>query len=235
MNLQTNSNNTPNKPLVDDLDDFEFKPITSGLGFNQTQLTTEIKPAFVETPVQRPIPSSSVARTSRPMNNDQMLYQSDLALFYNQDLKNTQTTIPESKKELEFSLASKTVRSLAYLLDLMFITSVVSLVLVIMARLIDVDLLETWMNYPNEITPLVLSLFTGFYLIYFSIFEKTNQGTIGKNLFSIRVVSNENKLLGLNTLVMRSCVSLLNFVSLGLFSYFDLQNKVTNSKVVRVK
>lgn len=234
MNLQTNSNNNPkNRPLVDDLDDFEFKPITSGLGFNQTQLTTEIKPAFVESPINKPV--TQVTRATRPINNDQMLYQSDLALFYNQELNNNQNLIPEQKKETEFRLASKSTRMLAYVLDLMFVCSVVSLVLVIMAGLIEVDLVETWMNYTNEITPLVLSLFTGFYLIYFSIFEKTYQGTLGKNLFSIKVVSEDNKLMGLNKLIIRSFISLLNFVSLGLFSYFDLQNKVTNSKVVRVK
>ena len=232
MNLQTNSDKlSQTKPLIEELDDFEFKPLTSGLGFNQNQVTTEIKPTFVETPVVRQNPST--IKPTKPVNNDQMLYQSDLALFYNQELKNNQSVTNNLKKEVEFRLALNSVRIAAYLLDLVFIASLLSLVLVIMARLIEVDLVQTWMNYPNEITPLVLSLFTGFYLIYFSIFEKTNQGTLGKNLFSIKVVSEENKLLSLNKLLIRSFISLLNFVSLGLFSYFDLQNKVTNSKVVR--
>jgi uncharacterized RDD family membrane protein YckC len=108
------------------------------------------------------------------------------------------------------------------------------MVLTVMARTISMDLMDVWAQYPNEITPLVLTLFCGFYLIYFSIFEKASQSTLGKNIFSIRVVGINNRPLSMMALVVRSTVSLLNFVSLGLFSWFDLQNKVTSSKVIRI-
>src|SRR5687768_16467855 len=101
-----------------------------------------------------------------------------------------------------------------------------------MARTISMDLIDVWSQYPSEISPLVMTLFCGFYLIYFSIFEKASQSTLGKNLFGIRVTGMNDKSLSLVSLIVRSTVSLLNFVSLGLFSYFDLQNKVTNSKVI---
>jgi uncharacterized RDD family membrane protein YckC len=103
-----------------------------------------------------------------------------------------------------------------------------------MSRLIEKDLVEVWTTYPNEITPLVLVLFTGFYMMYFSIFEKTFQSTLGKNLLGITVVDLDNKNQSFIMLIFRTFISLMNFVSLGLFSYFDLQNKVSNSKVVKV-
>ena len=65
--------------------------------------------------------------------------------------------------------------------------------------------------------------------MYFSIFEKTSQSTLGKNLLGITVVDLDNKSQSFTLLMFRSFVSLMNFVSLGLFSYFDLQNKVSNS------
>jgi len=229
MNLETNSTKKPNVMLTSDDIDFDFKPITSGLGFHQNK-TTEIKPTFHE--------SQSLNMNSMPMpapmaRKENQIYQNELSAFYGRE---TQTVEPvvAVKKEKIFRLATKSQRVLAYVLDLGLILSSVALVLTIMSRLIEKDLIDVWTTYPNEITPLVLILFTGFYMMYFSIFEKTFQSTLGKNLLGITVVDLDNKNQSFIMLVFRSFISLMNFVSLGLFSYFDLQNKVSNSKVVKV-
>jgi uncharacterized RDD family membrane protein YckC len=67
------------------------------------------------------------------------------------------------------------------------------------------------------------------------VFEKTSSSTLGKSFLNLRVVTNKQTNASWITLLMRSVVGLANFVSLGLFSYFDLANKVTNTKVVRAK
>jgi hypothetical protein len=228
MNLETNSTKKPNVILTSDDIDFDFKPITSGLGFHQNK-TTEIKPTFHE--------SQSLNLNSMPMpapmaRKENQIYQNELSAFYGRE---TQTVDPvvAVKKEKIFRLATKSQRVLAYVLDLGLVLSSVALVLTIMSRLIEKDLIDVWTTYPNEITPLVLILFTGFYMMYFSIFEKTSQSTLGKNLLGITVVNLDNKNQSFIMLVCRTFISLMNFVSLGLFSYFDLQNKVSNSKVVK--
>ena len=228
MNLETNSTKKPNVILTSDDIDFDFKPITSGLGFHQNK-TTEIKPTFHE--------SQSLNMNSMPMpapmaRKENQIYQNELSAFYGRE---TQTVEPvvAMKKEKIFRLATKSQRVLAYVLDLGLVLSSVALVLTIMSRLIEKDLIDVWTTYPNEITPLVLILFTGFYMMYFSIFEKTSQSTLGKNLLAITVVDLDNKNQSFIMLVCRTFISLMNFVSLGLFSYFDLQNKVSNSKVVK--
>ena len=229
MNLETNSNKKTNVILANDDIDFDFKPITSGLGFHQNK-TTEIKPTFQE--------SQSLHMNSMPMpapmaRKENQIYQNELSAFYGRETKTAEPVVA-FKKEKIFRLATKSQRVLAYVLDLGLILSSVALVLTIMSRLIEKDLIEVWATYPNEITPLVLILFTGFYMMYFSIFEKTIQSTLGKNLLGITVVDLDNKNQSFIMLVFRTFVSLMNFVSLGLFSYFDLQNKVSNSKVVKV-
>ena len=228
MNLETNSTKKPNVMLASDDIDFDFKPITSGLGFHQNK-TTEIKPTFHE--------SQSLNMNSMPMpapmaRKENQIYQNELSAFYGRE---TQTVEPivAVKKEKIFRLATKSQRVLAYVLDLGLVLSSVALVLTIMSRLIEKDLIDVWTTYPNEITPLVLILFTGFYMMYFSIFEKASQSTLGKNLLGITVVDLDNKNQSFIMLVFRTFISLMNFVSLGLFSYFDLQNKVSNSKVVK--
>lgn len=215
------------------MDDFEidFKPITSGLGFHH-QKPTDVKAHITEKTVAVS-PVNSFSQPKKEMN----VYQNDLAMFYNQGQETlTSPVFPEVKKEEEISyrLAGRTQRVFAYLMDLFLVSSILALVMTVMARTIRMDLVDVWNQYPNEITPLMMTLFCGFYLMYFSIFEKSGHSTLGKNLFGLRVKSMDNKPLSLLPLLVRSAISLLNFVSLGLFSYFDLQNKVTSSKVIRI-
>ncbi|WP_408098432.1 RDD family protein [Peredibacter sp. HCB2-198] len=231
MNLESvqNKKNTP--PANDDfMEEFDFKPITSGLGFHH-QKATEVKPMFTERTVAvSPLPTS-VPSMKKEMN----VYQNDLSMFYNQaQTQEAPVEVEPVAEEKYYRVAGKTQRVFAYLTDLTFVAGLLAGVLTIMAKSVDMDLIQVWEQYPHEITPLVVTLFCGFYLIYFAIFEKASQSTLGKNLFNLRVTSMDNGSLSLTTLLMRSIVSLLNFASLGLFSYFDLQNKVTNSKVIRI-
>lgn len=227
MNLENVKNQKNAQPIIDDLD-FDFKPITSGLGFHH-QKTTEVKPVITERTVAvAPMPAYQTPK------KEMSVYQNDLSIFYGQ-VQTAQPELPQvdEKPQTYFRLATKSQRFFAYVTDLLLVASLLGIVMTVMARTISMDLVEVWSQYPDEITPLVLTLFCGFYLIYFSIFEKANQSTLGKNLFGLRVLGKDDKPLSLITLLARSGISLLNFVSLGLFSYFDLQNKVTSSKVVR--
>ncbi len=232
MNLETTpSKKTIQNNIIEDID-FEFKPITSGLGFHH-QKTTEIKPSTNE--VSLPKFASTVTHLKKEVrqpSNTSAVYQNDLSLFYGHEL---QKEIPlEEKKETIYRIATSSQRVIAYVLDLSAVLSFLAIVLTIMARLIHMDIVEAWSTYPHEITPLILTLFVGFYLIYFSIFEKTQQSTIGKSMVGITVVNMENKPQNFLMLVLRSTLTLSNFISLGLFAYFDLQNKVSKTKVVKV-
>jgi len=230
MNLEQIKNQKNNISTIDEDIEFNFKPITSGLGFHP-QKNTEIKPIITE----RTVVVSPLQVTPNP-KKEMNVYQNDLSIFYNQvqlPAENSEIEINSSEEKV-FATASKTQRVVAYLIDLFLITSILGIVLTVMARTISMDLMEIWTNYPDEITPLFVTLFCGFYLIYFSIFEKANQSTLGKNIFGLRVTNMDNSTLSLGTLLLRSLFSLLNFVSLGLFCYFDLQNKITNSKVIKV-
>lgn len=215
---------------IEDMD-FDFKPITSGLGFHHSK-PTDVKPVITERTVVVNTLSQSI---NTPSKKEQNVYQNDLSLFYGQS---TQAETPEiailqEPTQKYFRLASKSHRVFAYLIDLLLVASVLSLVIMAMSKTISMDVVEVWSQYPNEITPLVLTLFCGFYLIYFSIFDKTGS-TIGKSIFSLKVTGMNDETLSLAMLISRSSISLLNFISLGLFSYFDLQNKVTSSKVIRI-
>lgn len=231
MNIEQVKNQKTNPQVIEDMD-FDFKPITSGLGFHH-QKATEVKPVITE----RTVAMSTLTPPIAPMKKEMNVYQNDLSLFYNQTPPQT-VNLPEMMmeqpaEEKYYRLAGRPQRVMAYFSDLLFIVGSLGIILTVMARTISMDLVDVWTQYPNEVTPLVVTLFCGFYLIYFSIFEKTGP-TLGKSMFKLRVVDLDNNSLSLMSLIVRSTVSLLNFISLGLFSYFDLQNKVTGSKVIRI-
>lgn len=232
MNLDSTPAKKP-KPANDEFlfDDFDFKPITSGLGFHHKQ-GSEVKPAFTE----RALPQVPTSTPYSLPKNEMNVYQNDLSIFYGQPAIPAVPNMaqPEPKEEKVYRLASRPQRVLAYFLDLTLVLSVLGLVLTVMARTISMDLLEVWMSFPHEITPLVLTLFVGFYVIYFSIFEKSASSTLGKNILGLKVVDSSHSDMSFMLLLLRSMVTLLNFITLGLFSYFDLQSKVTNSKVIKV-
>ncbi len=234
MNLENVPSTKKNAASVDfDLDEFDFKPITSGLGFShQQKTTTEIKPAFAERQVIREAPA--VSRPQPTPKKEMNVYQNDLSIFYGESQPVVQSApVKEIPTEKIHRTASKVDRIVAYILDLGILGSVLSVMLMFMSRATEMEIMEAWAQYPNEITPLILTLFCGFYILYFSISEKTG-ATMGKTMMNIRVVNSENRSHEFMTLVLRSLITLANFASLGLFSYFDLQNKATSSKVIKV-
>jgi len=231
MNLEQVKNAKNNPPLSDEDFELNFKPITSGLGFH-SQKISEIKPIVNE----RAITVNPIKATPA-LKKEMNVYQNDLSIFYNQN----QSGLIHSEEDMTmveekiFINASKTQRIFAYLIDLLLLTTILGIVLFIMAKTIGMDLIQVWTTYPDEMTPLFVTLFCGFYLIYFSIFDKANHSTFGKNFFGLRVTGLDNSSLSLGSLLLRSLFSLLSFVSLGLFAFFDLQNRISGSKVIRVK
>ncbi len=230
MNLESASSPKNKAPAVDlDLEEFDFKPITSGLGFNHQQKTTEVKPIFTERTV--PMKEVSASRPQTAARKEMNVYQNDLSLFYGQT-EAKPAPVTEERTEIVYKTAAKVDRIVAYILDVALLGSALSVTLMFMSRALGMEILEAWAQYPDEITPLILTLFCGFYLLYFSISEKSGT-TLGKSLMNIRVVNEDYQNQSFTILLARTSITLLNFASLGLFSYFDLQNKVTNSKVIK--
>ncbi len=215
-----------------DLENFDFKPITSGLGFHQ-----EPKVEPQEMPKSNPVRRERTGTSpyQKFETSHESFFPSDLESFYASASKAqiSQKMITPMKEVAPLRSADSSTRVAAYILDLALILSAVTLTGLTMTRVLGLSLSEVANRYPNEATPLMLTLFVGYYLIYFSVFEKSETSTLGKSIFSIRVSAMENEDLTLGKLLIRSSLSLFNFVSLGLFSYYDLQSKMSRSRVVR--
>lgn len=236
MNLDK-QNGSKKSPVLSDQeldqflnDSFEFKPLTSGLGFHNEPKKIEV------TKTPDPISRSSIQKPlAKKIHQEMDPYSSDLSLFYGKETL-TPVQFPDMpKEEVVYKRASSSERILSYLIDLSFIAALNSMIMVFIAWNVGMDLSELFFLYPDEMTPVAVTLFCGTYLIYFSVFEKTSSSTLGKSFLNLRVMTETQKNASWLTLLMRSFIGLANFISLGLFSYFDLANKITKTKVVRAK
>ena len=215
-----NSKNPLHSVLNDDsiIIDFDFKPITDGLGFKHSN--------------QIDRPASRINSNSTPSLKQSKPVLTDLDLFYQQ--------IAEQKKEpvltIEPSIslkASKEIRFLAMFFDLIFLICVEMLTLLMIDLFSGFPLVDLLLDFNLDVWLAASIVFALYYIGYFSIAEKYLQTTVGKEMTGIKVSS----LSGANTLLnffLRSLISFTSVFTFGLVGYYDLQSSASNTKVVKV-
>jgi len=230
MDLQPHDQKNQARLSIDDqFEDFDFKPITTGLGFHHQQ-----KVAEVSTVVREKVPTPAFQSFEDTTKREASVYQNDLSLFYQP--KETTTDLAQifsDNTDVSIVSASRGARCLAYGIDLLFISLVSTGLLTAMSLMAGLDPLVAMNDYAHEVTPIVTVIFFGLYFMYFSIFEMVSTSTIGKSIMSLKVIDQDGRSPRLVTLMLRTFISILNLASLGLFSYFDLQDKVTATSVVK--
>ena len=257
--------------------EFDFKPITSGLGFHgksqhSLQSENEFKKTLSNTRFssttlkQHPQQSQYSIRNQAPQKlyqdsnsfshesasqNDAGQFQGDLSLFYqgqvpspdyqsqfsqnqnSEEDKLFSSTLSPDKKQHFFRPPTMLKRFFAYVADLMIITSIVASVVFFMTKFIKLNLTEAFSQYSEHFLVLMGVLFLGFYFIYFSVFEKTKQSTLGKGLFKLSVVLENDSSPTFLRLFLRTLLGLFNLFTLGLFMSFDWQDKLAGTKVIQ--
>ena len=235
-------NETPNtspknqEPIVFDFDenDFDFKPITQGLGFHKNK--KEEKRAKI-TPRKSPSVIHNFTDSSSMHSN--AVANSELAAFYSTE-KNISVSVPElPKREVKKEAKAKKLLKAplfnqvsAFVIDLILVTMATGLTL---ALLMFVSGLEYEILVKSlgqiELAKYILSFFVIYYVSYFTILDVA--GTVGKSMMGIRLVHVEGKKLRLKHTFIRSLVTLLSFVALGLPSILDFQGRLSETKLVK--
>ncbi|MBF0206976.1 MAG: RDD family protein [Oligoflexia bacterium] len=78
-----------------------------------------------------------------------------------------------------------------------------------------------------------LLLFIINYFVYYTLFERTSQGTIGKAALRIRTVDVVNESIpAITSLCIRAAVGLLSLVALAIPLYLDFHGKLSGTKVI---
>ena len=240
------NNNEIDNEIDDLLDNFDFKPITDGLGFHHSlkekkQIKTDlsIQSEALKKELETRVDLLSAANDQT--KDTSSIHRGDLAPFYASELEEKKVSEIElglePKEEIQKVKApSMFIRFSAWAVDL-FILALLMFITFSSILLISEVPLETLslLMLNDEIITSIAFISLMFYVFYFSFFDKTTYSSLGKNIFNLQVKHvNKSKRLGLIQVFMRTLITVISLPLLGLPIALNIHNKLTDTKVVTV-
>lgn len=230
-----------------DVDSFNVKPLSKGLGFHQERQASSRAPRAQQRSQQKykPLAKRSElknSQTSSPSRSsstselfwDQTVSQSELGQFYNQSFQHGQQGEEEPSKEEYFVpvKAPFSKRFLAWTFDMIVLSAIcLSLVFsfVTLAGMNIETLLKGMYLDFLELSIFGVGLFSLLYIFYFTILDMA--ASPGKSLLGLWVCSPNGKGPKASQTLIRSVVSLLSLFLLGLPAILDFQSRLSESLV----
>ena len=243
--MDLNQTPTPSKKprSIDDVfDEFDFKPITGGLGFQTNNKAEEAIQKAHQQVVQRatPVRSSPVTehpftahqRTLNPTAPTNEYVQNDLSLFYAKPNESMASMIelPEVRTPV---LATLGVRAIAFLVDMLIVTGMTWITFALVSYLTDIDFAASLLEGHGDMMIVVGVMFTGYFTLYFTLLEKFQGSSLGKEALGLKVITMDGYGPSLLRALARTLVTLVGVLSLGLTAWVDLAGKMTGTRVVR--
>ncbi|MCB9060432.1 MAG: RDD family protein [Halobacteriovoraceae bacterium] len=226
-----------------DLDHLEFRPINKGLGFHQNTNKDRVGPVKRKVIVnsntlENQKRSRLEARTNSKVslgtykNGTDPIYDKKEFLL-NEEKKVTSTDKEISVKNVDLSIkASKFEIFVAWLIDLVIVLFFLAVtgIFLILGSGIDLDLIESLIN-KQEIYLFGGLLFIFYYFLYFTVLDVS--GTPGKNTLGLKVVDESGKTVRMKSLFVRTSLSLVSFILLGLPNVLNIHGAVSKTSVIK--
>ena len=213
----TQKSKSSNIPTMDfDIDSFEFKPVTKGLGFHQDKIKENSPRKF--------------KRTQTIAQKERVKYE-ERSVVINTPLppKNIQVSSEEikTKKVEKIRNARMGLQFTSFIFDLVLICSIQLGLNFAFLKIVQLDSFSKFL----EFTWKEQSLFFSFlFLFYFTLLELAS--TPGKRIFDLKLETTVGKKLSIDQTLIRSVVTLLSFITVGMPLLFDFQGKLSDTKVI---
>jgi len=228
MDLSSINSEPKRVALFDDNEDFEFKPLSEGLGFHhEEKMSTQPQITTAKTNIPKITKQTQVQAIS---SSSSSFIQSDLALFYENKKSPAEEFITEPAMDI---VALKTTRLAAYTFDFILIALVTSFTMGLVSLMTGVNFVEQLVSLQEMTLISVGFIFLSYYFVYFSLLEKMQSKTLGMDLFGIKLKS--NKELSLAGVFLFEAIILFGFLSFGLTNYFSLPEMICGIKVIEKK
>lgn len=232
-----------------DMDSFNVKPLSKGLGFHQEKerrthrinrsQPTQTRNLEARSVNSRPTTLNETTKASQQFW-DQTVSQSELSRFYQDSA--TASIFPTTDKKTEEDKAtgpqkvrleaSMLKRAGAWICDVCFVIVMCSLLVsvfyVISGMEMTMLLNGVYLGY-FEMALFGAGLFSLIYIFYFTILDLA--ATPGKALFSLKLLPTSKERMSVTQTFVRSLVSLISFLILGLPAILDFQSKLSDSNV----
>lgn len=235
---------------IDDLlENFEFKPITEGLGFHHSlkdkkEVKTNLKAQSDSLKNELKIRTEVLERQKPETPSNKPIHRGDLAPFYestNSEIEaptlqmNEIEDVPIEESIETSKEATLVTRSIAWLLDcsILIVSMAITIASIIYFAELPLDSLSVLM-VTDEILTSFLFISLMYYLFYFLVLDKTSYSTLGKNIMGIKVIHSrdDSKRVSLLQTLSRAVISILSIPLLGLPTMLDFHSKLTDTKVI---
>lgn len=228
------------KNEIDDLmKDFDFKPVTKGLGFHHS--IGDKKEIKVDMEHHKKALLDELENRSLKIKKDQdisnqKVNMGELSAFYADETQLEVNDLPDLVSKVEKIKtydASLTTRCFAWAVDALIVFTM--LLTTIFAIMIMADMPLEFLNFymiTDDLRYSFIAMYLMYYIFYFSIMDKTNYSTLGKRLFNIKVIGTY-KPLNLMASTARALLSVFSVFTLGLFTLLTLHDSFTGTKVVK--
>lgn len=235
MDLSSQNNETSKVSFLDENEDFDFKPLSDGLGFHHEEKIKLKANQIVPKPSTIKNTRSALVSDNRELNNfgtnsvtKSNYIQSDLALFYENKVSEiSQSSDMEPVFQTE---ALKTTRFAAFVADFGLISLVTFFTLSVVSRFTGIDFIQQLLILEEMSMISVAFIFLSYYFIYFTLLEKMQGKTLGMDLFGIKMES--SKELSLVDIFIYEVVVLFGFFSLGITNYMNLPKLICGIKLI---
>ncbi len=238
MEQQTTPNRSSSNP-VDMMDDLDFRPVTDGLGFhhgNKGQEAVRVAQQTVleRNPAPRPFPREEhpytamqkAARAGAPAAD---FVQDGLSLFYAE--KREPAWAPEIEMPSTLVAADRAIRLVAFLLDAAILGACCAFTMAAVGMLTGLEPEAALMAGEADVVGAYAVLFCGYFLLYFTVLEKFQGKSLGKEMLGLRVDAPGG--FSLMRAFARSAITFLGLFSLGATAWADLQGAATGTRVVK--
>jgi uncharacterized RDD family membrane protein YckC len=230
-----------------DVDSFNVKPLSKGLGFHQEREKIRPNRAHKQgNKVHKPLATRSEQRTSQQviaspkvsntseMFWDQTVSQTELSHFYKQSSSDNQQEFISNEQVMVPLKATFSSRILAWIVDVFALGVICAALLFSFVALAGMNmgtLLKGMYLGPLELSVFGLGLFSLLYIFYFTILDMA--ASPGKSLLGLRVCATNGERPKATQTLVRSVVSLLSLFLLGLPAILDFQSHLSESFVAQ--
>ena len=258
--LQAQSTGVPKKIPEDMNFDFDFKPLTKGLGFHapakQAPQTLNKKNfrskshsnVQAQAVASRQAPGVEFSMPSNTMHS-QSLATADVELSGHRPYLHTSMTsqlMAKSSHETKTSFISKTTEELkksemapllprlaAWGVDAIFVvcfTVATILAFIFLGKWQGIEILGQFSA--GEFAGIYLTLYSFVYIFYYSILDTHQSQTPGKMLFGLKLLNRSEAVPTFMSCFYRSLLTLLGQILFGILSVWDVPGQLTKTKVV---
>ncbi len=214
---QTQKSKSNNPPTMDfDIDSFDFKPVTKGLGFHQDKIKESSTRKFKRT--------QTIAQKERIKYEERSITINSPVVEINKPIIKEELA---PKRIAKVKNARMGLQFTSFVFDFVLICSIQLGLNFAFLKLVQLDSFSKFL----EFTWKEQSLFFSFlFLFYFTILELAS--TPGKRIFDLKLDTTVGKKLTIDQTLIRSVVTLLSFLTAGMPLLFDFQGKLSDTRVI---